>query len=80
MSSTDDWIRLLWYAHTMAHYVLNEVLIHSVTWINLKSMRFKNKKDCDVKTSKDVMIDHKAAKGNLEGGKIHVLYLYRNDS
>lgn len=31
----------------MAHYVLDEVLIHSVTWINLKSMRFKNKKDCD---------------------------------
>lgn len=43
-------------------------------------MRFKNKKDCDGKTSKDVMIDNKAAKGNLEVDKINVLYLYRNDS
>lgn len=64
----------------MTHYVLNEVLIHSVTWINLKSMKFRNKKDSDVKTSKDVMIDHKAAKGNFEGDKINVLYLYHNDS
>lgn len=43
-------------------------------------MRFKNKKDCDGKTSKDVMIDNKAAKGYLEVDKINVLYLYRNDS
>ena len=39
--STGKWINKIWYYHTMEQFSAierNEVLIHSVTWMNLENM------------------------------------------
>ena len=39
--SVDEWIKKMWYIHTMKHYSTikrNEFLICAITWMNLKTL------------------------------------------
>ena len=38
--STDEWIKNMWYLHTVEYYPAfkeNEILIHATTWMNLEN-------------------------------------------
>ena len=42
--STDEWIKKMWYIHTMEYYSASEwseILTHATTWMNLETMLSK---------------------------------------
>ena len=45
---TDEWIRKLWYIHTMKHYSAmkkNEIMSFAATWIELETLILSEKRE-----------------------------------